>query len=313
MNGLYNMIKIKDNNLKYESIKKQNDNVDLSNCHRPSNFEELKGLVFSIAHKNKLDLMRFDECYSSYMCNEWLLDKPICHYGNVSSDHPANSLPAYNQAVSGGFPILVSVQMLDDGTLVCFKDKTLGKVTKEDGYLSNFTIEKLKSLKLEKTDLTIPTLQEALDEIAGKTPIILELFSEDRVGKIEESVRTLLEDYITKYNAWDKIAILSINPYTLEWFYKTAPYFTRIIKSCAFKGISQYASIKTKHLRKLKFANKVAHADFIAYNAADLPCKYIKKRKPYGVLAYNVTSQEQYQAILPHIDNVIFSGFIPQI
>lgn len=299
--------------LKDISIKKQKEKADTSNCNVPTSYEELKSLILSFADKGKLDILKFDDCYTSFMCNDWLLDKPINHYGLVSKDYPANSIPAYKEAVKHGFPILISVQMLDDGTCVCFKDKTLGKLTKEDGYIANCTLENIKKLKLDKTDLCIPTLSEALDEIQGKTPIILEIFNENSVGKMEESILKIINEYIAKYNAWDSIAILSINPYTLEWFYENAPYFTRIIKSCSFATLSKYADIKTKALRKLKFANKVAHADFIAYNAKDLPCKYIKKRKPYGVLAYNVTSQELYERVLPHIDNVIFLGFVPEI
>lgn len=295
------------------SIKKQKENADTTNCNQPTNYEELKSLILSFANKGKLDKLKFDDCYTSYMCNDWLLEKPINHYGLVSLDYPANSIPAYTEAVKAGFPILISVQMLDDGTCVCFKDKTLGNATKKDGYLANLTLENLKKLKLEKTNLNIPTLTEALDEIQGKTPIILEIFNERTVGKVEESVKKLIDDYITKYNAWDKIAILSINPYTLEWFYKNAPYFTRIIKSCSFPTLTQYANIKTKILKKLKLTNNVAHADFVAYNAKDLPCKYIKKYKPYGVLAYNVKKQEVYEKLLPHVDNVIFSGFIPEV
>ncbi len=305
---------IKENkSLKDISIKKQREKADTSNCNEPTSYEELKSLISSFADKGKLDTLRFDDCYTSFMKNEWLLDKPINHYGQVSLDYPANSLPAYKEAVKGGFPILISVQMLDDGTCVCFKDKTLGKLTKEDGYIANCTLENIKKLKLEKTDLSIPTLGEALDVIQGKTPIILEIFNESAVGKMEESILKIINQYISKYNAWDSIAILSINPYTLEWFYENAPHFTRIIKSCLFTSLSKYADIKTKILKKLKLTNKIAHADFIAYNAQDLPCKYIEKYKPYGVLAYNVTSQELYEKVLPHIDNVIFSGFVPKI
>ena len=37
---------------------------------------------------------------------------------------------------------------------------------------------------------------------------------------------------------------------------------------------------------------KQTKADFVAYNAIDLPCKYIPRKKIIGVLANNVLTQE---------------------
>ena len=115
-----------------------------------------------------------------------------------------------------------------------------------------------------------------------------------------------------KHNAQNKIAVMSMNPFTLNWFYCHAPWITRIIKSCSFKSLKTYANIKTSKLRKLKL-HKICHADFVCYNAKDLPNNYVYKVKPVGLIAYNVTTQTQYEELLTITDNVIFDGFIPQI
>ena len=174
------------------------------------------------------------------------------------------------------------------------------------------SLDEIKNLHIFKTTLTPPTLNEALDFIQGKVPVILEIFNETTVGKFEENICKAIDNYSAKYNAFNKIAVMSMNPFTLNWFYIHAPWITRIIKSCSFKSIKVYANIKTSKLKKLKLA-KICHADFVCYNAKDLPNKFVRKPKPVGIIAYNVSNQTQYEEMLTITDNVIFDGFIPEV
>jgi len=242
----------------------------------------------------------------------WILDKYIAKFGYTNEQYPENSLGAFSCAVEKGYTNLIAVQKLKDDNIVCFKDKTFGRLTKQNGYVANATTEDLKNLKLLKSNEGVCTLEEALNIIQGKQPVIIYILNEELVGKTEESVLRIIKKYAEEYNCKESIAIMSINPYTLQWFSIYAPNYVRILKSCYFKNLKYYGQIKTKKLRKLKFL-KIANADFLAYSAVNLPNKYIKKAKTMGVIAYDVTSQEQYLKILPHCENIIFSGFTPQI
>ncbi len=298
-----------------ETLSKNNINLtaDKSNYAHTRNFEELKNVFGVLSKARLLDFFRFDPNYLNIMQNTWLLEAPISKYGvfDAKEDVP-NTLPAFQKAIDKKFTLLIPVQILKDGNLVCFKEKTLGSLTNENGYIANFDYSELKKIKLNSDGLNVPLLKDVLDLVAGKVPVIIEIMNEF-VGKMEEALLKELLEYIEKYNCYSQIALLSMNPYSLEWFYRHAPYFTRIIKGCYFDGVRYYASIPTKKLKKLKYANKVAHADFIAYNSKNLPNPYIQKHKPYGIIAYGVTDQNEYKEILEFSDNVIFSNFEPQI
>lgn len=310
MNKKINIIDYLPKNIKQEFLKK-------SNYVHLSNFKDLKETIENLAKAKKLDFFRFNENYFQILGNDWLLNTPISKYGvlNIKEDIP-NTIPALNNAIKEKFSIIIPVQIISDGTLICFKDKTLGHYADENGYVTNFTYEEISKVKLNKTENYVLKLGDVLEHIKGKVPVIIEVINPSSSHKIEELVLKELLAYIEKYPiAYNKIAVLSVNPYSLEWFYRYAPYFTRIVKSGNFKGIKEYAGIKAKKLQKLKLASKVAHADFIAYDAEAIPNPYIKRNKGYGVIACNVYSQEDYENLLGLglADNIIFSGFSPKI
>ncbi len=64
------------------------------------------------------------------------------------------------------------------------------------------------------------------------------------------------------------------------------------------------------HMRKLKY-NDVSQPDFIAYNIAHLPNKYVKNTG-LPVVAWTIKSEIQAQKALEVCDNYIFEGFIPK-
>ena len=173
------------------------------------------------------------------------------------------------------------------------------------------TLEQVKKLKLNEHGETIPTLEEALEHIANRTTVIIEIINDGMVDKFENKVISILSKYITTYNCYENVAIMSINPETLEHFFKNFPYITWILKSGSFKE-KMYGSYKTKKLKKLKYY-KITCADFISYSYDLLPCVAVEKHKPVGILAHSVTNQNQYLAVAEHCDNILFRNFKPTI
>jgi len=268
--------------------------------------------ITTLKKANALVDIKYADDYFEIMHNEWLLDKYISRFGITDEDTPCQTKPAIEKAIKKGYAINLNVQCLKDDTIVCFKHKSLGELTGLNAYVSNVNYPEIKDLTIKKTEYHILTLEEILDYIDNRCPIVLEISDEAFVGKMETKVLQILEAYTAKHNSVGQIAIMSLNPFVLEWFYENAPWYTRILKSCSYKDIKQYANIKAKKLKKLKYL-KLSKADFICYTAKDIPNKYIKKNKVVGVIAYNVTSQEEYERILPHIDNIIFAGFTPEV
>lgn len=271
-----------------------------------------KKQLVNLAKNDELKDVRLEENYmEEVLKHNWLIDTYIAKNGFTTEEIPENTLKAYANAIEKNYAVVIPVQMLDDGEVVCFSNKCLSSVTKESGYITKLTTEELKELKIGESEETIPTLEEALDFIKGQVPVIVDISNDGNIGKFEQKVTDVLDAYIEKYKLFDSVAIMSLNPYTLEWFLTQAPWLPRILRSGKFK-VKMFGSIKAKKLTKLKLY-KIALPDYICYNAKDLPCKYIKKVKPVGVIAYNVRSQNEYMEVAKYCDNIIFDGFEPSI
>ncbi len=268
--------------------------------------------IINLVKNGEYETLRQSDEYIDVIKHYWLIDSYISKHGFETEGHPANTLGAYENAIEMGYPILIPVHALSDGEIICIKDKTLANSNKISGYVANLTLNDVKANKILDSDEFIPTLSEALNHIKGRVPVIIEVMNEGLVGDTEQKVLNDIETYIKKFNLFDNVAVMSINPYSLGWFYEQAPWLPRIIRSGKFR-IKQYAGIKTKHLQKLKYANNVAHTDYVCYNAKDLPCKKINKVKPLGILAYNVKSQEEYLKVAKYCDSIIFENFKPEI
>jgi glycerophosphoryl diester phosphodiesterase len=172
-------------------------------------------------------------------------------------------------------------------------------------------LSQVKEIELNDNGDKIPTLEEALDTIENKTPIIIEIINDGKVDKFENKIINIISKYIEKYDCYNRVAVMSINPLTLEYFLNNFPYVTRILKSANFIE-KTYGSFKTKKLKKLKYY-KITQADFISYPYDLLPCNAISKHKPVGVIAHGITNQNQYISVAEHCDNIIFKNFKPSI
>lgn len=236
----------------------------------------------------------------------WLVETPIAHRGFHDETSPENSLSAFKKAIQKGYAIELDVHMIADGTVVVFHDESLSRMTGNDGYLKFLTKNDLPMLYLNGTKETIPTLEEVLKVVDGQTPLLIEIKNTDKVGQLEQKVIDILRKYKGEY------AVQSFNPYSLGYFYQHAPEILRGQLSGYFKG--EKLSFVTKFaLKRLMLLKKVAHADFISYDAKFLPNRFVKKHKKLPLLAWTVNSQEEYLQVVKHCDNVIFQNFDPKI
>ena len=279
---------------------------------KPWTFEEYKKNIDMLIETKQIDNLKLQENYFDICNNYWIVDKYIAKSGQISQDVTPNSQSAYEQSIKNKYAILLPIQILDDENFVCFSHKNISKViSSESGYLNTMTLDQIKKINLNDKKEKILTLEESLEIIANKTQIIIEINNENMNLKYEEKLLSIIQKYINKYNCVNNVAIMSINPYSLEYFFENYPYITRILKSGNFSE-KTYGSFKTSKLKKLKYY-KITKADFIAYSQELLPSMKVENKKPVGVLAYTITNQSQYIQLAPHCDNIIFSYFKPTI
>ena len=236
----------------------------------------------------------------------WVLQKPIAHRGLHDLNIPENSLPAFENAVDHGFAVELDIRLTRENELVVFHDEKLSRMTKHDGYVYNLSAADLKEIKLLKTEYGIPTFERVLETINGKVPMLIEIKKSDNSMTLEEKLLEMLKGYGGEY------AVESFNPFSLQYFYKTAPAIMRGQLSSYFHHADIDASHRDKkRLKKLKY-NDVSHPDFIAYKITNLPNKYVKNTG-LPVVAWTIKSEIQAQKAAELCDNYIFEGFIPRI
>ncbi len=238
--------------------------------------------------------------------NSWLVQEPIAHRGLHDKSHPENSLSAFGKAIEAGYPIELDVQMIADGTIVVFHDDSLSRLTDNDGYIKFLNKTDLELLTLSGSKERIPTLEEALNFINGRVPVLIEIKNQDKVGNFEKSVIEILKSYKGEF------AIQSFNPFVLEYFYKHAPSIPRG-QLAGFLTCVKMSFFKRFAMKRMVANKKISHPDFISYEAKHLPCRFIKKYKNLPLLAWTIRSQSEYLKVVKYCDNVIFENFEPTI
>ena len=238
--------------------------------------------------------------------NSWLVETPIAHRGLHDKDHPENSLSAFGKAIDEGYPIELDVQMIADGTVVVFHDESLSRLTDNDGYIKFLNKSDLDILFLKDSKEKIPTLEEVLEFVDGKVPLLIEIKNQGKVGELEKKVIDLLKNYKGEF------AVQSFNPYVLEYFSKHAPEIKRGQLAGFFKG-EKLAYFKKFALKRMLLNKKISKPDFISYEAKRVPNRFIRKYKKLPLLVWTVTSQSEYLKVVKYCDNVIFEGFEPKI
>jgi len=233
----------------------------------------------------------------------WLVKTPIAYRGLHNAEYPELSLGAFKNAIDNGFAIAIEVRALSDGTIIVFHDEKLGRMTGANGYVSQVSYEDIKDLKLGKSNEHIPTLEETLKLVDGRTPLLIEIKNMNKIG-LEKNVFNILSTYKGEF------AIQSFNPYSLEWFKNNAPNIKRGQLSSFFKN-EEIGFVKKYKLKRMLF-NKLSEPNFIAYQTENIPNRFIRKYSNLPIIAWVVRDIDEYERVKPYVDNIIFENFIPE-
>lgn len=206
---------------------------------------------------------------------EWLKDTVIAHRGIHDNETVAeNSKSAIIKAINEGVAVELDVNFTKDNTPIVFHDETLSRMTNIDGYVNLVTYEEIKEEKLLKSDDHILTVKEVLEIVEGKTPILFSIS-----GNLPITLCKFFYDVVKDYTG--EIAVMSSNPYTLEWFKLNAPRIKRGQRAGAYKH-EKPSFGKRGQLRKLKL-NHVSEPNFIVYRIEDAKKRYFKKTNKEGL------------------------------
>ena len=233
------------------------------------------------------------------MRSNWFCKYKLAHRGLHSDKFPENSLGAFENACNHGFAIELDVRLTKDGTPIIFHDRNTYRMCGIDKNINELTIDELEQYHLSGTKYTIPTLQQVLDLVDGKTPIMIELKPVRKKENIEKITYSLLKDYKGEF------AIKSFNPLTIMWFKKHAPEVLRGMLSSYFEGIK--LPLIYKLIVKKLYMFHLVKPDFISYCHSNLPNKYVQRKK-VPIIAWTINSPSMEKEVLQKANNIVFEN-----
>ena len=221
---------------------------------------------------------------------------------------PENSLPAFQAAVDKGYGIELDVHLTADNELVVHHDDTLYRMCHVERDIKDMTLKEIRQYTLLGTKEKIPTLQEVLELVGGRVPLLIELKTEshtcDRLCRIlSKTMRSYSGNYILE----------SFNPLALRWFRKNEPQILRSQLSCNFFKEKPHCDLVLFMITVLG-SNFLSRPDFISYKYTDYknPSVRINCRLFQARLAlWTINTLDAYDAVRNNADLIIFEGIEP--
>ena len=221
-----------------------------------------------------------------------------------AGEAPENSLPAIRKAVEAGYGIEWDIQLSKDDKVVVFHDATLKRMCGVDGNVWDYTLEEIKQFSLLDSGAKIPTLEEALEVVGGKVPLIIEYKLDRTQTLVCELANDILKDYEGVY------CIESFHPLAVMWYRKNRPDIVRGQLSQEHWRYPEHRKNPVKYLPALLLTNVAARPDFVAYNH-----KHYKNvsRRLFGLLgglnvAYTIKTVERFEEMKEEFDLFIFDS-----
>ena len=223
----------------------------------------------------------------------WLMRTPIAHRGlHAARDgRPENSLAAFARCCALGFPAELDVRLTRDGRVVVFHDRTLRRLAGARGRVEDHAVGDLRALRLLRTNQRIPRLEEVLELVDGRVPLLLELKSGAPPAALERAVVEALRGYR------GEVAIQSFELRTVRELDRHEPPHA------------------IGHLwRRRGIAASEEGVAFVGCHVDRAPRRAVQRRRAAGrvVLAWTVRSPDEAERALRFVDNYIFEGFVPE-
>ncbi|MBW3098505.1 glycerophosphodiester phosphodiesterase family protein [Pseudohoeflea coraliihabitans] len=236
----------------------------------------------------------------------WLTQRPIAHrgYHDMNRDVWENTLTAFERAVAQDFAIECDLQFACDGVPVVFHDEDLERLCGLRGDVRLQTSAELGMRRIGGGRDSIPSLKTALERVAGRVPMILELKGRGARGEeisdddgFAEAVLEVLEGYA------GKVAVMSFNANILRDF---------IAADCPHPVGLTAEGTTPEQFYEHEDAMDMG-LDFLAYRVEHLPNPFVEGVQRLGlpVLSWTVRTEEMRACSDAYAHQMTFEGFDP--
>jgi len=218
-------------------------------------------------------------------------------------------------AVTAGYGIEIDLQLSADGRAMVFHDYDLGRLTVARGPVRQRSAAELGAIRLTDANDGIPTLEEVLEIVGGRVPLLVEIKDQDGalgpdVGPLEKATAHALTGYT------GPVALMSFNPYAVAAMAELLPDMPRGLTTCDFNATdwSLVPEATRARLRGIPDAGRVG-ASFISHHWADLSADPVAAMQDKGlaVLCWTIRTPEEEATARRIAQNVTFEGYLPSL
>ncbi len=241
---------------------------------------------------------------------------PIAHRGlhDRTRGIIENSASAFEAAIAGGYGIECDVQLTADGEAMVFHDDDLQRLTGQSGSIRETTAATFGRYPLTESSAgdTPQTLGGFLDQMAGRTPLVVEIKHQpDRTAT--ETLAKRVAAVIAGYKG--EAVVKSFDPKMLIALRK-AGYRGRLgIITYRYDRPEWYGDMpaRTRFVLRHLLHYPISRFAFISceQSALTLPAVRLLRALGMKVISWTIKSQAQADAAFVHADQIVFEGFIP--
>ncbi len=240
----------------------------------------------------------------------WLTQRPVAHRGlhDIAAGIVENTESAVQAALDGNYAIEVDLQLTGDGEAVVFHDETLDRLMQAQGRVFAHTSSELKTMAFQTGQDRIQTLDELLEQVAGKATLVLEIKSQrNNIGPLERRVAEVLRNYR------GPAAVMSFDPGSVEIIRHIAPAITRGLVSERFDRTDEWAHLSSgERLRRRHLLTAwQCRPHFINYDINALPAFAPQLARLFGLplLTWTVRTEQHRATAQRWADAMVFEGF----
>ncbi len=213
---------------------------------------------------------------------DFLKSSVIAHrgiYNNITIYE--NSLESIMYAVKNNLIVEIDVRLTKDYEIIVFHDDDAGRMLRLKDDINTLTYQEL----LYISPYHIPTLNEVIDNINGKVPIIIEVKEDNKI--IRNKLIKLLNDYKGKF-------VIQSFIYDAINFYKKQKYIVGLL-------------VGKKKNRVL--LNKYPNVDFIniKYDSIDR-VEASKLKEKYFLIGYTLDTREDVELYIKIFNNLVIDN-----
>jgi len=244
---------------------------------------------------------------------EWLVANPIAHRGlhNEAMGLVENCESSFAAAMRQGFSIETDVELSKDGEAMIFHDDNVDRVLDAKGAVKRFTSAELKKMNYRQGRERIQTLAELLEQIKGKTTLVVEIKSlwDDDFTLTDRTLKL-----VSGYNG--PVCVMSFDPTLIARAAATYPDVVRGIT--ADRVIDPYYNM-LPIAKRLSMQNywhlPFSRPHFVSFDFSQLPFQPITQFRAAGhpILTWTIHSDEQAAMARRYCDQITFENFIPAV